>query len=108
MKRIFDLGMSVIPVRGFRRRLTIEVEFGGQSYRTPDEGYFAISGEIGKGNYLVCFGQCQKDIRELCKKKWHALLDELLGFDKKYWLKYCKCIPKKDADRIKEIIEKGA
>lgn len=36
--------------------------------------------------------------------KWYKFMDELLALDKKYWLKYCKSIPKKDAERIKEII----
>lgn len=104
MKRNFDLGISVEQVHGFRRRLSITVEFGGLLYRKEDEGYFCISGKIGGGNRWVSTGQCQEQIREICHKKWYALLDELLEFDKKYWLRYCKCIPKKDADRIIEII----
>ena len=104
MKKTFDLGMSVIPVRGFRRRLTITVQFGGQSFRKEDEGYFSIIGEIGGGNRWIEFGQCQEHIREICHKKWYAFMDELLELDKKYGSKYCKCIPKKDADRIKDII----
>jgi len=107
MKRVFDLGMSVVPVMGLRRHLELVVEFGGQTFRTPQEGYFVIKGEIGKGNYLVQGGQCQKTIREICKKKYHALLDELLAFNEKYWLKLCRCIPENDANRIKEIIKNG-
>ncbi len=104
MEKTFDLGLSVVPVRGFRRRLTITVTFGGQRFRKEDEGYFSISGQIGGGNKWIEFGQCQEYIREICHKKWHAFMDELLELDKKYSLKYCKCIPKKDADRIKDII----
>ncbi len=107
MKRVFDLGMSAVPVDGFRRRLTLEVEFGDQPYREPDEGYFAIRGQIGAGRRWVYAGQCQKKIREVCERKWRKLLDELLDFDKKYSLMYCKCIPEKDAKRIKEIIKEG-
>ena len=106
MKRVFDLGMSVVPVRGFHRHLELVVEFGGQAHRKPDEGYFSTWGEIGRGKRWVESGQCQKEIREICKKKWHKLLDELLDFDKKYSLMYCRCIPEKDAKRIKEIITK--
>lgn len=104
MKRVFDLGMSAVPYLGRRRRLTIEVEFGGQWFRKPGEGYFALSGQIGGKNRYVSCGQCQSDIRRICKKKWHKLLDELLAFDKKYWLWSCKCIPENDANRIIEII----
>ena len=107
MKRVFDLGMSVVPVRGFRRHLELTVEFGGQEYRTQEDGYFVISGHIGGKIRWIEGGQCQKTIREICKKKYHALLDELLAFDEKYWLKFCRCIPKNDANRIKEIIKNG-
>lgn len=107
MKRVFDLGMSIVPIMGFRRHLTIEVEYGGQPYRNPDEGYFVIRGQIGGGRRWVYAGQCQKRIRKVCKKKWHGLLDELLDLDDKYWLNFCKSIPKKDAKRIKEIIIEG-
>lgn len=104
MTRTFDLGMSAVPYLGRRRRLTIEVEFGGQSYRKPGEGYFAIYGQIGGGERWVRCGQCQHEIRRICKKKWHKLMDELLEFDKKYWLWFCKRIPENDARRIQEII----
>ena len=107
MERTFDLGMSVVPVRGFCRHLELTVEFCGQTHRTPEEGYFVISGQIGRGRRWVECGQCQKHIREICKKKYHALLDELLAFDEKYHLKFCRFIPQNDANRIKEIIETG-
>ena len=64
MKRTFDLGMSIVPIQGFHRRLTLEVEFGGQTYRKPDEGYFVIRGQIGAGRRWIEAGQCQKRIRE--------------------------------------------
>lgn len=96
--------MSVVPHNGRKRHLRITVEFGGQPYRKPDEGFFAISGNIGGETRWVRTGQCQRFIREICAPKWYKFMDELLALDKKYWLKYCKSIPKKDAERIKEII----
>lgn len=103
MKRIFDLGMSVTPVRGKHRRLTIEVEFGGQSERKPDEGYYATEGQIGGENRWVSAGQCQRKIREICNPKFYEFMDELLYLDK-YHLFLCKNIPPKVANRIKKLI----
>ena len=107
MKRVFDLGMSVVPIRGLHRHLELVVEFGGQAHRKPDEGYFSIMGEVGRGRRWVYAGQCQKKVREICEKKWHKLLDDLLALYDKYSLFYCKCIPTKDAERIIEIINTG-
>lgn len=104
MKKTFDLGMSVVAYRGHRRHLSVTVEFGGQWYRKPEDGYFVISGIIGGELRWITCGQCQKEIRQLCHPKWYAFMDELLDLDEKYWLRRCKCIPTKDANRIKEII----
>lgn len=104
MKKTFDLGMSFVTYRGHRRHLFVTVEFGEQSYRNPEDGYFVISGTIGGKSRWLITGQCQKEIRQLCHPKWYAFMDELLELDKKYWLRLCRCIPTKDANRIKEII----
>lgn len=104
MERTFDLGMSAIPYRGKRRHLYLTVELGGQRHRKPDEGYFVTIGTIGGLNRWISCGQCLEKIRLLCRPKWKPLLDELSVINGKYWLRYCKRIPKKDAKRIREII----
>lgn len=96
--------MSSVAIKGYKRRLTVTIEFGGQPYRNENDGYFSIRGQIGGGNRWIEYGGCVKHIREICNSKWHSLLDELLKLKEKHSLKYCRCIPKKDADRIVEII----
>lgn len=106
MKRIFDLGMSVKPYDGKHRHLWVEVYFGGQAWREPEDGYFSCTAQIGGSFRGRWHRMCDIDkLTDLVSEKNRSVVQQLVELNNKHALKCCRCIPEKDAEKIKKIIK---
>ena len=95
-----------------RNDVDIEIQLYNDcnGHRKPGEEYFSIMGNIwnSKGTDCVICGQCLEKIREYFGKgideKFKAPFEELMALYDKHNLKYTRCIPQEDLERIKELI----